>query len=98
MLSPANRLGPKLILTTLIFLLVLAIATALLVTQGFRQTQNDATRRSSEGLEAQGRDALLKLTQNEAGLSTNLFHQAVITANQAAQYFVSMAELGGSVQ
>ncbi|HEY0602157.1 MAG TPA: ATP-binding protein, partial [Herpetosiphonaceae bacterium] len=98
MLSPANRLGPKLILTTLIFLLVLAIATALLVTQGFRQTQNDATRRSSEGLEAQGRDALLKLTQNEANLSTNLFHQAVITANQAAQYFVSMAELGGSVQ
>ncbi|MBV9788472.1 MAG: response regulator, partial [Chloroflexi bacterium] len=98
MLSPANRLGPKLILTTLVFLLLLAIATALLVTQGFRQTQNDATRRSSEGLEAQGRDALLKLTQNEASLSTNLFHQAVITANQAADYFVSMAELGGGVQ
>lgn len=98
MLSPANRLGPKLILTTLAFLLVLAIATALLVTQGFRQTQNDATRRSSEGLEVQGRDALLKLTQNEANLSTNLFHQAVITANQGAQYFASMAELGGSTR
>jgi signal transduction histidine kinase/CheY-like chemotaxis protein len=98
MFSFSSHLGPKLILTTLVFLLGLATATALLVTQGFRQTQNNATQRSKEGLEVQGRSALLKMTHHEADLSTNLFHQAVITAQQGAQYFVSMAEMGGSLR
>jgi signal transduction histidine kinase/CheY-like chemotaxis protein len=92
-----NRLGPKLILTTLVFLFLLATATALLMTRGFRQTQNDATRRSIEGLETQGSDALLKLTDREAQISTAQFQQAVTAVQNSAQYFLDMAKLGGGV-
>ncbi|HEX6287787.1 MAG TPA: response regulator [Herpetosiphonaceae bacterium] len=94
MFRAANRLGPKLILTTLIFLLVLASATALLVTRGFRQTQNDATRRSIEGLEAQGSTALLALTAREALLSASLFNHAVPVGKSVAEYFVAMLRIG----
>src|SRR5689334_3796528 len=89
MLGTFNRLGPKLILITLTFLLLLAIATSFLVTQGFHQTQGEATRRSVQGLEAQGREALLGLTQREAQISILQFQQAAVAGHHAADYMVS---------
>jgi signal transduction histidine kinase/DNA-binding response OmpR family regulator len=97
MFGTFNRLGPKLILTTMTFLLLLAIATSFLVTQGFHQTQNDATQRSAEGLEVQGRDALLTLTRREAQISTLQFQQAAITIRHAAAYMVKSSQLGISI-
>src|SRR5262249_54813637 len=81
-----NRLGPKLILTTLVFLVVLALATAFLVARGFHQTQMAATDSSRQGLEAQGREALLALTLREAQLSATQLEQAAISSRHAARY------------
>lgn len=92
-----NRLGSKLLLTTLVFVLVLATATAILVTRGFRSTQDDATQRSKEGLESQGRESLLALTKREAEISAAQLQRAISAGQQAAQYFVAMARLGGDV-
>src|SRR5439155_11562726 len=94
MLGTLNRLRLKLILITIIFLLLLGIATSFLVTQGFHQTQNGATQRSVEGLEIQGRDALLGLTQREAQISNLQFQQAAITIRHSADYFVISNRLG----
>jgi signal transduction histidine kinase/DNA-binding response OmpR family regulator len=97
MLPTLNRLGPKLILTTLIFLLVLATATALLMIRGFRQTQSDATLESNQALERQGREALRKLTDREAQISTAQLQQAVAAVQTSKQYFLDMAHIGGTV-
>ena len=97
MLPTLIRLGPKLIITTAIFLLVLATATALLMIRGFRQTQNDATWESSQALERQGREALLKLTDREAQLSIAQLQKAVTAVENSRQYLIDMARIGGSV-
>jgi signal transduction histidine kinase/DNA-binding response OmpR family regulator len=97
MFGTFNRLGPKLILTTITFLLLLAIATSFLVTQGFHQTQNDATQRSAEGLKTQGRDALLTLTQREAQISILQFQQAAISIRYSADYLVTSSQFGISI-
>jgi signal transduction histidine kinase/CheY-like chemotaxis protein len=95
-LTSLNRLGPKLILTMIAFAVLVASATAVVVTYGFRQTQHDATQRSIEGLEAQGRAALLELTHREAQINIAQFQQASTAGRQAAQFLVAMAHQGGS--
>jgi PAS domain S-box-containing protein len=96
MIASFNRLGPKLVLTTLVFLSALALATACLVTQGFRQTQRAATDSSRLGLEAQGREALLALTGREAELSVTQLEQAAITSRHAAHYLSEVIPLNGT--
>lgn len=85
-----NLLGPKLILVTLAFLTALAVSTALLITAGFRQTQR-------EGLTAQGQESLFALTQLQGQISTTEFQQAVQAGQQAADYMVRTAQLGGNL-
>lgn len=97
MLAFFSRLGPKLILTTLAFLLLLEIATSFLVTRGFRATQSDATQRSADGLEAQGQESLLALSRSEAQISTAEFQKVETAARQAVGYMVSMLAAGGTV-
>lgn len=88
MLPSFNRLAPKLILSTITFLLFLALLTAFLVTRGFQQTLANATQRSEEGLEKQGSAALLDVARREAQVSTMQFKQAVETGQIAADYMV----------
>ena len=57
---PLNSLRAKLLLTTLAFLVILASALALLVTYGFRETQQNAKQQSIAGLQTQGRDCIAR--------------------------------------
>ena len=47
-----NRLSTKLVLTTSVFLIVLASALAYLVTAGFRATERNANEQSASGVPA----------------------------------------------
>lgn len=86
MISPFNRLGPKLILMTLVFMLILALITSVLITQGFQRAQ-------TEGLMAQGQESLLALTQLQGQLSTAEFQQARHTGTIAGRYIVAAQDL-----
>jgi rsbT co-antagonist protein RsbR len=97
MFAQVHRLGPKLLLTTIIFLLVLATVTAVLVTRGFRRTQQDATNLSRIGLERQGTASLTTLTQREALVSTLQFQGAITAGQHAAQMMTTFTRLGGSM-
>lgn len=92
-----NRLGAKLVLTTLILVTLLATVTAALVTLGFRQTQSNAVQRSRQGLETQGRVSLLQLTQREAQLGAAQLQQAAALSRAAADYLAAMRRLGGQL-
>jgi hypothetical protein len=81
----------------LLSLLLLGFATTLMVARGFGQTQREVTQRSVDGLRAQGRAALLTLTQRETELSKLMLQQGIATSQQGANYLVEMAQLGGSV-
>ncbi|MDP9374410.1 MAG: PAS domain S-box protein [Chloroflexota bacterium] len=91
-----NRLGLKLMLITLVALVLLAAATAGLVTRGFRQTQREVTGRSAAGLEAQGREALVKLAERETELTAAALGQGVTASQSAARYLGEMIRLGGA--
>lgn len=92
-----NRLSVKVAAGLLVFLLLLAAATALLMSDGFRQAQDNATERSMAGLEEQGRAALLQLVLREARISDESLAQAESLATTAAEYMTLMIEQGGSV-
>lgn len=81
-----NRLGPKLILVTFIFMLILASITSVLITQGFQRAK-------TEGLIAQGQESMLALTQLQSQLSTAEFQQARHTGTIAGQYMVAAKRL-----
>src|SRR4051794_5770107 len=83
-----HRIGPRLLLITLAFLLVLAAATAFVVQAGFHQTASDAAAASRAGLEAQGRAALLDRARYEAGTSAAQFQQVAALGHVAARYMV----------
>lgn len=92
-----DRLTLKLTLATVVFALLMSAAAGLFVTYGFRQAQQTATLRSAQGLEKQGRAALLGLTQREAQVSSAQFARAASAGRAAAQYLVDAARLGVSV-
>ena len=92
-----DRLTLKLTVTIVIFAMLATAAPALLVTHGFGLAQQAATTDSKQGLEQQGSDALLSLTQREAQLSASQFLQAARAGETAARYLVAMAQLGGAV-
>ncbi len=85
-----NRLSFKLILTSAVFLVLLAAATAYSVQGSLRRLQAAAVERSAAGLEVQGQAALLSLVQQEAQLNATQFEQAAIATREAADYLVAM--------
>jgi nitrate/nitrite-specific signal transduction histidine kinase len=82
-----HRLSTKFILALLFFLFVLGTATAAVITAGFRQTQFNATQRSIQGLQHQGRETLLQVTRREAQISDMRLSDALNLAEIAASYF-----------
>jgi signal transduction histidine kinase/HAMP domain-containing protein len=83
---PSTGLGIKLNLSLLAFFVALGTAMALLILFGFRRSQNDATTRSQEGLEAQGRHTLLGFAENNAYVGQFIVNQAVTKGHDAAAY------------
>lgn len=66
MLPVSLRLGPKLNLSLLVFILLLGTATAALVLVGFNRSQNNAAEKSREGLEREGVRTLEALSGQQA--------------------------------
>jgi PAS domain S-box-containing protein len=87
-----DRLGVRVLLTILVFLAALGLATALLVAAGFHRAQSSAAERSREGLQSQGAGSLLQLAQHEAELGDALLRQAAAQARLAAGYLAAAAE------
>lgn len=66
MRSVPLRLGPKLNLSLLLFILILAVTTIALVAVGFNRSQNNAAEKSRLGLENEGRRTLETLSGQQA--------------------------------
>lgn len=92
---PSN-LQAKLIYTTAAFLLILATAVALLVTHGFRSTQQTAAKQSIAGLDTQGRDALLALVEREGQITGVYLGQPARASYTAAQFLGSVKLRAGT--
>ncbi len=84
-----DRLGVRVLLTILVFLAALGLATALLVTAGFHRAQGSAVGRSIEGLESQGGQSLLQVARHEAEFGDALLAQAAALGRLAAGYLVA---------
>jgi rsbT co-antagonist protein RsbR len=97
MFPQVHRLGSKLLLTTIVFLVVLATVTSMLLTRGFRQTQQDATNLSRVGLETQGTVSLAALAQREAEVARWQLQGAITAGQHAAQMMSTFIRVGGSV-
>jgi len=83
------RLGPKLNLSLLLFMLILGTATAALVLFGFHRSQNNAAEKSREGLEAQGLLTLRQLAETQAYLGALQMQPAAELALHAAAFMIS---------
>ncbi|RPI52032.1 MAG: hypothetical protein EHM56_08845, partial [Chloroflexi bacterium] len=83
-----DRLGVRVLLTILVFLTALGLATALLVTAGFRRAQGSAVERSVEGLESQGAQSLLQVARHEAEFGDTVLGQAAVLGRLAAETLV----------
>ena len=81
-----DSLRTKLLLATLSFLAVIAVAFALLVNYGFRQTQQNAKQQSIAGLQAQGRSSLQALVEREGQLTMIYLQQPATASRTAAEY------------
>lgn len=80
------RLGPKLNLSLLVFIVVLGAATAALVLFGFHRTQDNAARTSRDGLERQGVKTLLSNAETQAYIGQLQFFPAIEWGHQSARY------------
>jgi len=80
------RLGPKLNLSLLLFIVVLGASTAALVLVGFHRTQDDAAQTSRQGLEREGVQTLLANAETQAYIGQLQFSPAVEWGHQAARY------------
>ena len=87
-----DSLRTKLLLATLSFLAVIAVAFALLVSYGFSQTQQNAKQQSIAGLQAQGRSSLQALVEREGQL-TMIYLQQPATASRTAAEYMPAAKL-----
>jgi len=92
-----RRLGPKLNLFLLAFLVVLGIATAALMVFGFRRTQGDATHASREGLEQQGRERLSETAVQTAAIGALILTQATDAGGFGASFMATFPQLQGGV-
>lgn len=92
-----KRLSFKVASGLLIGLAVLSVTIVLLMVQGFRQAQVNATSRSIEGLATQGRTSLVRLVESEAQTSDTVLAHAENMTVIAAEYFAAMIEQNGAV-
>ncbi len=86
------RLGHKLNLSLLVFILLLGTATAVLVLVGFNRSQDNAATRSREGLEREGVNTLHTLSQQQAYIGELQLAPAAEWGHQAGTFL----RLGGS--
>lgn len=93
---PATSLGIKLNLSLFVFLVALGAAMALLILFGFRRSQHDATTRSQEGLEAQGRHTLMGFAESNAYVGQFIVSQAVTKGHDAAAYMEAVQASGAT--
>ncbi|MCG8349066.1 MAG: response regulator [Chloroflexales bacterium] len=93
---PWHSLRTKLIVATFAFLAILALALTLLVTYGFRQTQQNAKEQSIAGLQMQGRDSLQALIQREANLTSSYLHQPAMAGRTAVEYLETRLQIDDS--
>jgi PAS domain S-box-containing protein len=89
-----TRLGPRLNISLLVFLLLLAAVTATIVVLGFRTSQDDATARSERGLETQARDSLRLIAGTQAYAGEQIVMQARHAGAQAASYIALLDDTG----
>src|SRR5689334_19914445 len=83
---PAASLGFKLNLALLIFILVLGGAASAIVLFGFSRTQDNATQRSREALEAEGKLALQALAGGVSDAGSLQFESAAEVGQRASRY------------
>ena len=83
-----NRISVKITAGLLVFLLLVALATSWVMTNGFRQTEQTAVQFSEESLERQSRAILIQLTAKEAQLYDLELQQAARVTRVAADFMV----------
>src|SRR5512135_3032731 len=91
------RLGTRINLSLLLFILVLGTATAALFFLGFHRSQDDASQRSREGLETQGLDTLRSFAEMQSYIGQLQFAPASEFAQQAAAYMYNLKASGATV-
>ncbi|HZP56364.1 MAG TPA: GAF domain-containing protein [Dehalococcoidia bacterium] len=92
-----DRLGPRLNLSLLLFMVLLGAAMAGLVLLGFRRTQGGATDRSREALEAQARDSLRSNAGVEAYVGDSQIGATGALGVAAAKALLDLRSAGASV-
>jgi anti-anti-sigma regulatory factor/HAMP domain-containing protein len=97
MFSFLHSLRAKLILSTLVFLLLLATALALLIGYGFQETQRNAAEQSVEGLRREGLQTLHMLIEHEGLLTTRYFQQPALASRAAAEHLEAIGQIAPDV-
>ena len=92
-----KRLSTRLLIANFLFLATMAAVVDLVIYFGFRQAQNNATSSSAAALTEQGRDALSKMTEQEANFADRQLAQAAALGQVASDYLLSMQKSGGQV-
>ena len=88
------RIGSKITFGLLIFLLILAMATILLVHRGFKRAEQNAVQHVIGSLQSQSQNALIQTTSLEAQLYDIELQQAASLTEIAAQTMVNAHEAG----
>ena len=91
------RLGPKLNLSLLIFILLLGIATTVLVLVGFNRSQDNAAEKSREGLETEGREHLAEISQQQAYIGALQLSPAAEWGHQAGWFLALKGQTAAPV-
>ncbi|HEU0074804.1 MAG TPA: histidine kinase [Dehalococcoidia bacterium] len=91
-----DSLGLKLNLALLVLFLVIGAATAAFVFIGFNRTRDNATDRSQEALEQQGKLILQDVANAQADLGSLQMEWAAEIGHRAAQYMAEFKATGGS--
>jgi signal transduction histidine kinase/HAMP domain-containing protein len=92
----AASLGFKLNLALLLFVLTLGVATSAIVLYGFNRSQDDATERSQEALEEQGKLALQALAGGVADAGVLQFEAAGAVGQRASRYLQEFEATGAT--
>src|ERR1051325_2374113 len=92
-----GRLGARINLSLLLFILVLGSATAGLVFWGFHRSQSDASERSREGLETQGLDTLQSGAEMHSYAGVLRSAPASESGEEASRYMYNLKAAGVAV-
>jgi signal transduction histidine kinase len=96
-MAKLNRLSIKITAGLMLFLVVLAIATSLLITRGFNQAESAALQHSAAGLQQQSQASLIEVTRQEAQLYDADLQNAARLTEIAAGYMVQSHQAGQPV-